>query len=77
MVDILSGKSGSSLGVVRLFYLNVNFIWFGAVICISNTGVGVATFKVFSSRKRIITCEPVVREISQRQASNYGGFLNE
>lgn len=77
MVDILSGKSGISLCVARLFYLNINFIWFGAVICISNTSVGVAAFKAFASSKNIIACDPVVREKSQRQADNYGGFLNE
>ena len=77
MVDILSGKSGISLCVARLFYSNINFIWFDTVICISNTGVGVATFKTFASSKNIIIFDPVVREKSQRQSGSYGGFLNE
>lgn len=77
MVDILSGKSGISLCVARLFCSNIKFIWFDAVICISNTGVGVAAFKTFASSKNIITCDPMVREKSQRQADGYGGFLNE
>lgn len=77
MVEILSGRSGSSLCVVHLFYSNIHFIWFDAVICISNASVGVTNFKSFSSNEHIITCEPVVRGKYHRKAGNYGGFLNE
>lgn len=77
MVNILSGKSGISLCIARLLYLNVDFIWFCTVICVSNTGVSVAIFKSLAFSGNIIAFDHIASEKARRQVDSYGAFFNE